>query len=172
MPESRVLKIRTLIISALIVLVVAIVFSLYNNHHPSKSKLPDISLSTLTGKQINLNSFRGQPVVLNLWATWCPPCKAELPLLIHYQHQFPSIHFIYAEQGNRKQNVAEFAHKHNLPASNVLLDTNTTLSKQFGVLGYPTTVFFNSHGQIIDIHKGELNSHTLKSLISKINLKS
>lgn len=170
MPVTGKSRFINFIVTVALLIVLATIFFLYNNRHPNQSKLPHLTLHALTGRLINISALRGKPVVLNLWATWCPPCKAELPLLMHYQHKYPSIVFLYAEQGNSHQTVQKFANRHHLPSRNVLIDTSTKLSSKFGVLGYPTTVFFNSSGQILSIHRGQLNPRTLKAMIKKIRI--
>ncbi|WP_083250552.1 TlpA family protein disulfide reductase [Acidihalobacter aeolianus] len=164
-PRSRNIK---FIISFIVFIALAIFYWSYNQSHPTPSALPDVTLKSLSGHKVSLIQLKGKPIVLNLWATWCPPCRAELPLLVQSSHQHPNIHFYFAEQGNSRANVTTFATHTGLPAKLVLLDQNTRLSKIFGAIGYPTTVFYNAHGQIVTIHRGELTAAKLKQLIDRI----
>lgn len=164
-PRARYLKIA---FSAILFVALATVYWVYDSRHPGPSALPDISLESLSGKTVSLHHLDGKPLVLNLWATWCPPCRAELPLLERSSQRNPDVRFYFAEQGNSRENVAAFSKTANLPPARVLLDTNTSLSRVFGAIGYPTTIFFNARGHIVAIHRGELTASTLKQYLSRI----
>ncbi|OBS09227.1 TlpA family protein disulfide reductase [Acidihalobacter prosperus] len=151
-----------------LLLLLAAAFWYYNSEHPAPSALPQLVLPSLGGDHVALDHLQGKPLVLNLWATWCPPCRAELPLLIKARQSHPGIRFYFAEQGNAYNNVDAFAKKYALPLPLVLLDTNTKLSQFYGVLGYPTTVFYNSHGNIVKIYRGELKPAVLQQYLEQI----
>lgn len=164
-PRARYLKILFPII---LFAALAIIYWAYNRDHPGPSALPHINLDNLSGRTVKLNRLTGKPLVLNLWATWCPPCRAELPLLVHSSRDNPNVQFYFAEQGDSRTKVAAFSKTTDLPSAHVLLDKQTRLSKDFGVLGYPTTIFYNSRGHIVAIHRGELTKSTLKQYLKQI----
>lgn len=163
--RSRNLKILSY---AILFVALAAVYWVYNKKHPDPSALPKVSLESLSGHMVSLPKLDGKPLVLNLWATWCPPCRAELPLLVQSSLKHTGIRFYFAEQGNSRENVTAFSKTAGLPVSHVLLDSDTRLSKIFGVMGYPTTIFYNARGHIVAIHRGELTAPVLRQYLNHI----
>src|SRR3546814_7917792 len=70
--------------------------------------LPDLQLVTLEERPAHLSSYMGTPVVLNLWATWCPPCRREMPVLEQAQTAFPDVAFVLINQGESAQQANMF----------------------------------------------------------------
>lgn len=173
MPSSQTHKNHTvrLLLAGLILLVLGIIFWRYDSDHPAPGALPHLNLRTLSGNMIDLRNLKGKPVVLNLWATWCHPCRAELPLLMRANKNNPGIRFYFVEQGDPASAVAAFAKSIGLAPGMILLDRDTKLSKFFGTIGYPTTIFYNSNGNIVRIHRGKLSPQSLKENLLEIQRK-
>ncbi len=111
--------------------------------HPA----PDFTLTTWDGKQVHLAALKGQPVVLNFWASWCDPCKAELPLL---EHAWQSYHaegvvFIGVNYQDQAQAAQQFLQKYHVTYPTGP-DTSGTMSAQYGVNNIPTTIFIDRAG--------------------------
>lgn len=130
--------------------------------------LADITLSTLDGKPTQLRSFAGKPVVLNLWATWCPPCRREMPVLSAAQAQHENVHFVFANQNETAEEVRGFLSEQRLPIENVLLDTGM-LATEYRAPGLPTTLFFDRDGRLRRVHLGELSAPRLADYLSSID---
>lgn len=121
--------------------------------------LPAVTLRTLAGQETRLDTvFRGQPVVLNLWATWCPPCRREMPALARAQAAFPGVHFVFANQGESLAEVQPYLTQAGLPLKNVLLDGGSQLSAALTARALPTTAFYDAQGRLVEVHMGELTS--------------
>lgn len=123
--------------------------------------LPDLVLPSLDGTSASIPTFKGKPVVINLWATWCPPCRRELPVLRDAQSQCPDVSFVFADQGESTDKVRAYLASQGLTLSNVLLDSAFEMSRQTNAKAFPTTLFFNEQGLLIDRHMGELSPATL-----------
>ena len=123
--------------------------------------LPEVQLTSLGGTPVSLEAFRGKPVVLNLWATWCPPCRRELPMMVRLSHEHPEVHFVFASQGEGPAVVRRFLEEEGLEADWVLLDPETHLSQDLGAQGLPTTFFFDREGRLVARHLGELSEALL-----------
>lgn len=119
--------------------------------------LPELTVKHLGGESVSLASFRGQPVVLNLWASWCPPCRWEMPALKAAQQTRPDVQFLFVNQGEGAPTVRQYLQIEQLEAlQNVLLDPAGQVGRHFHTRALPTTLFFNAAGQLVDTHFGAL----------------
>lgn len=128
---------------------------------PDPRPLPAIRLLTVEGVPVSLPALRGRPVVINLWATWCPPCRREMPALAEAQRQHPDVHFVFANQGERRDEVSRLLASMDLALDNVLLDPESSLSTELGARALPTTAFYDAQGRLTEVHLGELSRATL-----------
>ncbi|MEO7056552.1 MAG: TlpA disulfide reductase family protein, partial [Caldimonas sp.] len=137
----------------------------------TQQKLPSLAFTTLEGPSRQLDAFVGKPTVVNLWATWCPPCVREMPMLQQAQAQRPDVNFVFLNQGESRAQVSAWLKLHGLPLDNVLLDDKRAASAAFQQKGYPTTMFFQADGSLVSVRLGELSAATLSdklSLIAKV----
>ena len=142
-----------------------IVGSVPGEHSPM---LADVTLQTLDGTPTQLRSFAGKPVVLNLWATWCPPCRREMPVLSAAQAAREDVHFIFANQNESAEEVRRFLVTQGLPIQNVLLDRGS-LASAYEAPGLPTTLFFDREGRLRRSHMGELSAPRLADYLSSVD---
>lgn len=119
--------------------------------------LPALAVEDLQGRTTMLDSFQGQPVVMNLWASWCPPCRREMPVLASAQEREPGVHFLFVNQGEGPGTIEQYLTSEQLVLQNVLLDLGSQVGRHFHSAGLPTTLFFDANGQLIDTHMGELS---------------
>ena len=129
--------------------------------------LPDVSLETLDGKQVDLRSFAGRPVVVNLWATWCGPCRRELPVLQQAQADHPDVAIVFANQGETRDVVGGFLQRDALALRNVLLDRQLRLGAWLGHGALPTTLFFDARGDLATRRVGELSAATFAQHLAR-----
>lgn len=132
--------------------------------------LPAISLPGLNaGKQpVSLASFRGKPVVVNLWATWCPPCQREMPVLHRGQQVHTDVHYVFVNQGESAADVQAYLQRHGFTLSNMLLDPKGQVAARFAAAGYPTTLFFDAQGRLVAQRMGEVSWATLSEQVARI----
>ncbi|MFC1932120.1 TlpA family protein disulfide reductase [Chloroflexota bacterium] len=119
---------------------------------PQVGKLaPDFQLLNLEGQSISLNDFRGSPVILNFWATWCSPCRAEMPFLQEIYEDWtgksPSVAMLTINIKENSTRVKDFLETYNLSLP-VLLDTDGNVSNKYNITGIPTTFFIDKDGII------------------------
>ncbi|MFZ8814170.1 MAG: prolipoprotein diacylglyceryl transferase family protein [Thermus aquaticus] len=134
---------------------------LQRGHPVEGGRLPSLTLPTLGGTEVSLDRFQGKPVVLNAWATWCPPCRRELPMMVRVSRENPDVHFVFVSQGEGPEAVRRFLEEQGLTAEWVLLDPETRLSQALGIQGLPTTFFFDREGRLVNRHLGELSEALL-----------
>lgn len=135
-------------------------------------QLPDTVLSSLDQQPRALLSFVGKPTVVNLWATWCPPCRREMPVLQRAQDANPDIHFVFLNQGETADTVQAFLNEQHLPLTNVLLDPSSAMGAHFGQRALPTTLFFDAQGRLVDTRMGELSHATLAQRLEALSPRS
>lgn len=128
---------------------------------PPQQRLPAVEFATLEGQALRLPSNTGRPVVVNLWASWCPPCRREMPALARAQAEHPEVDFLFANQGESAEAVKAYLSAQRLELRNVVLDTTRTLARQSNAVGLPTTLFFDAHGRLVDRRAGELSPATI-----------
>lgn len=131
-------------------------------------QLPALSLPALDGTTVALAGFQGRPVVLNLWATWCPPCVREMPVLLRAQAEHPEVHFVFVNQAEAPARVAAWLQARQLGLRNVLLDDTGRVGAAFGQRALPTTLFFDAQGRLVSQRVGELSQATLQERLQAI----
>ena len=122
----------------------------------SAVKLPATELATLDGDSVQLSTLTGKPLVVNLWATWCPPCRREMPVLAGAQAERGDVNFVFVNQGEAESLVRTYLDESRLQLDNVLLDPFSNVMREAGSRGLPTTLFFDAQGRLVDTHMGEL----------------
>lgn len=134
----------------------------------SQQPLPALTLRDLRGHPVALQDLRGQPTVINLWATWCGPCRREMPMLARAQARMPHVRFVFADQGESIAAVQRYLELERLELGHVLLDPHMDVSTWYGARGYPTTLFIDAQGALRDTQVGELSAATLAAHLARI----
>lgn len=123
--------------------------------------MPDMVLRDANGQSVQLSSYQGGPLVINLWATWCPPCRREMPVLQKAQTQNQDVTFLFVNQGESMQSVSTFLETQGLNLNNVLFDSGGQLGQKVGSMALPTTLFYSPQGRLLSSHLGELSEASL-----------
>ena len=129
--------------------------------------LPALSFTSLEGRPMGLAEFKGKPTVVNLWATWCPPCVREMPMLHQAQVDRPGVNFVFLNQGESAEKVRAWLQARNLPMRNVLLDERRQAGAAFKQQALPTTLFFDADGRLVGMRIGELSAATLSERLQR-----
>lgn len=132
------------------------------------SPLPELALERLEGGTVRLDGLKGKPVVINLWATWCPPCRREMPALRDAQLRHPDVVIILANQREGQDAIRRYLDAEGLALGNVLLDMRGELGKMTGSQALPTTLFFDARGLLASRRIGELSAATLDQRIEAL----
>jgi len=125
---------------------------------------PDFTLQTIQGKSITLSKLRGHPVLINIWASWCPPCRAEMPTLQRVYQQYKEsgleILAINATNQDSRSGALAFIQQYGLTYP-VLMDASGDASTAYQIRSLPTSFFVNSKGNIQEIVIGGPMSEAL-----------
>ena len=132
------------------------------------TQLPDMTLLDISGEPVSLRDLNGRPLVVNLWATWCPPCRREMPVLADAQQRETDIVFAFVNQGEGPGEILHFLDATQLTLDNVLLDSGGRFGQQVGSQALPTTLFYDAGGQQVASHLGELSAASLAHRIAQL----
>jgi peroxiredoxin len=142
-----------------------------NNVAPASvgSSINDFVLTDVNGKTVRLGDFHGKLILINAWATWCPPCKAEMPLLNQYYkvHVKDGFALLAVNAGDTQSETASFVDQHGL-AFPVLLDPETQLLGQLGVNSFPTSILVGKDGKVKSIHVGMFTSESIEAEVTPL----
>lgn len=127
-------------------------------------KAPDFELENLAGEKIKLSDFQGKKVMLNFWATWCPPCKAEIPDMQKFHLEEGEDIIILAVNIDPENDVAGFAKQMGVTFP-VLLDKKNNVNKTYQIISIPTSYFIDEQGLIQNKHIGAMNIKTMREFM-------
>ena len=150
-----------------------------------KSSEQNISVSPMTGyrvppfslpsfpdsKPISLADYQGKPLLINIWASWCPPCQAETPDLVKaYANYGDKVRFIGVNLTSQDSlpDVTTFIRKYGIKYP-IVLDTKGTVAQQYQAMSIPTSIFVNRQGIIVDRVVGEITPQILEADLQKIS---
>jgi thiol-disulfide isomerase/thioredoxin len=137
----------------------------------SRQPLPALSLPALDGRSVELAGFVGKPTVVNLWATWCPPCRREMPLLQQAQAAHPELHFVFVNQGETRDVILRYLQGQGMVLQNVLIDGRKATGAAFNEAALPTTLFFDAQGRLVSTRVGALSQATLDERLQVLETK-
>ena len=122
----------------------------------SVSKAPDFTLKDIHGRALSLSSLKGKVVLINFWATWCPPCKAEMPSMNKLYHDLRAQGFevIAISTDTSLSTIKDFLAENRLDFP-VLFDEDKTVTRQYHVFSMPTTFLVDRNGMIVEKFYGE-----------------
>lgn len=136
------------------------------------NKAPDFELLNLNGEPVKLSDFTDKKVILNYWATWCPPCRAEMPHMEKfYKDNEKDVVVLAVNLTNTEQNrdnVSDFVKDFGLTFP-IVMDEEGDVSSTYQVIAYPTSYIIDSQGIIQEVFQGAINYDIMEKAISKIN---
>lgn len=130
--------------------------------------IPAVALASLSGEPVRLAAFGGKPLVVNLWASWCPPCRREMPLLREAQLRHADVNFVFVNQMESAAAVQRYLGAAHIGLDNVLLDQHGALPAAIGSQALPTTLFFDAGGRLVERRLGELSAASLAQRLAQI----
>jgi cation diffusion facilitator CzcD-associated flavoprotein CzcO/thiol-disulfide isomerase/thioredoxin len=135
---------------------------------------PEVSLVALKdGQPATLaQAARGRPAVVNLWASWCGPCRVEMPDLADAQRRHTDMAFLFVNQGESAEKVQAFMARSGLALDEVWLDQGSSLGRAIRSPGLPTTVFLDAQGRQVDAHFGVLSAASLQAKVEALRRRS
>jgi peroxiredoxin len=116
---------------------------------------PDFTLPAMDGSELRLSELKGQVVMVNFWATWCGPCRQEMPLLQQLQAKYEPLGFTLVGINVEPDSAGARAWLRNSPVTfPILFDRQNQVAERFGVQGMPSSVFIDRAGKVRHVHRG------------------
>jgi len=144
---------------------------MHNGMPKEGEPIPDFELPTLDGRRVHLSDLRGSPVLINFWATWCGPCKQEMPLLVEQYNWNKGkglrVLAIDTLANDNLDDMRAFAQQFNMNFD-VLVDETDAIASGWEVMGLPTTFFVKPDGIVAKVHVGQLTADQLKEYLKLI----
>ncbi len=131
---------------------------------------PGFSLQTMDGKTVQFTQYRGKPVLINFWATWCGPCEEEMPLIQKAADDYgQKLVILGINDDEAIDQVRPFVQQHHL-SFNILMDPGAKVTDLYQVRGFPTTYFVDANGKIQAIQIGQMSAEILNKYLSQIGV--
>lgn len=111
---------------------------------------PEFTLNTFEGSPVSLYEYRGEPIFVNFWASWCPPCRAEMPHMVEvYEEYGDEVHFLGVNMGHqdREASALEFIEEYNVPYTNVV--DEGLVARLYQITAFPTTMVLDREGKVV-----------------------
>jgi len=128
-------------------------------------RAPSFSLQSTDGGKVSLSDLAGKPLVINFWASYCPPCRAEMPLLQRRVGATGAVRLVLIDEGDSGARAKDFLNSVGVQQA-ALLDSDLSVGRAYGVLPLPTTVFVRADGTIAGRQVGELDDRVLAAWLS------
>lgn len=170
--KNEALSKRKAVLAAMLILAIAISFLVYLKNENAKKEdigsnlyqyAPDFESWQLDGSRFALSDVKGRPIILNFWATWCPPCIREMPALQKaYEESDGEIMVIGVNMGEDEETIRKFLETKVNVSYPIVLDKNTAIVESYNVIIKPSTFFIDKDGMITDKKLGELSIREIR----------
>lgn len=129
--------------------------------------VPQVSVIDSSGQPRPLARDDGKPLVVNLWATWCPPCQAEMPVLAQAQAANGRVDVVFVNQGEARATVDDYLDSHGIHIANSMLDPDLAVARAVDAAGFPTTLFYDARGRLVARHLGPFSRATFEAALEQ-----
>ncbi|KKE78745.1 TlpA family protein disulfide reductase [Oceanobacillus caeni] len=134
------------------------------------NKAPDFEIETLNGEKVSLSDYKGKPVMLNFWATWCPPCQVEMPDMqkFHEKHEVVVLAVNLLDTEMKRDHVQKFVDEFGMTFT-IGLDGDGAVSSKYRINPIPTTYMIDSKGIIRHKSLGAMPYETMVEHLNKMD---
>ena len=134
---------------------------------------PDFTLTTLDGKKVQLSDLKGKKIIVNFWATWCPPCKAEMPHMQNYYEDFAKeenveILAVNLTSGDKVESVQNFVEDYGLTFP-IPMDVEGKVGETYQAITIPTSYMIDTKGRIQNKIVGPMDENMMKDFVSNLD---
>lgn len=134
---------------------------------------PDFTVQDANGNNVTFSDFKGKPVVINFWASWCPPCRSEMPDYEKMARQYSSQGVVFLmvnmTDGSRETtSTAKQFLKENRYTFSAYFDVKSSAASAYGISSIPDSIFINRDGNVVNAYEGVIDAATMKKNIETI----
>lgn len=132
-------------------------------------RAPNATLVDLQGSQLKISDLKGRPLIINFWATWCPPCRAEIPELdaVYREHRDKGLEVLGINYGEESETVQGFL-KGMEVSYRIVMDPYDEAADRYRIAALPTSFFVDSEGIIRAVHLGGMDRQAIEGKLAKI----
>ncbi len=144
-------------------------YGLYQVINPPPERWPAEPFVSLSGEPVQFAATSAEHprlTLVNLWATWCPSCRTEMPALMKAQQDHQNVRIVLINQGETPQEVAAFLQKNGYEFEHLWLDETGRMGQWLGQSALPVTLLFDAQGQLVDGHMGVVSGAVIEELVS------
>lgn len=134
----------------------------------ASTPLPPLMLKQLDGGSIDFAKIKGKPLVINLWATWCPSCRHEMPMMAEIAASTDKVTFLFVNQGEDVAKIRAFFDAENIKLRHVVLDPGSQVARHYGARGLPMTLFIGADGLSRVAYMGEISREALSKYVARL----
>lgn len=127
---------------------------------------PDFTINNVNGDEVSLSDYRGTKVFLNFWASWCPPCKEEMPAIQKLHKNYDNIKVVTVNSGEGKDKVLNYLMEYNFSFT-TLLDKNRKVTTDYLIRGIPSTFVIDKDGIIVRKQRGAITYEKMEEMITE-----
>jgi thiol-disulfide isomerase/thioredoxin len=129
---------------------------------------PTQVMEQLDGPPMALTDTGGRPAVVNIWATWCPPCRREMPLLAEVAAARKDVSFLFLNQGESRETIERYLATGNIALDHILLDQAMAIPRHYRTPGIPVTLFLRADGTLMTTHMGAISREVLAETLARL----
>jgi len=129
-------------------------------------KAPDFTINNVNGKEVSLSDYQGTKVFLNFWASWCPPCREEMPSIQKLHKNYDNIKVLAVNAGENKDKVLNYLMENNFSFT-TLLDENGKVTTDYLIRGIPSTFVIDKEGIIVRKQRGAITYGKMEQMIDQ-----
>jgi cytochrome c biogenesis protein CcmG/thiol:disulfide interchange protein DsbE len=164
---QRIISLSILGVSLIIFIYMAVTLGKNSTAAVVGDPAPEFTLEDMEGNMVSLSDYRGQFVIVNFFASWCPPCRQEAPEIQAFEEQYgDQVKLLIIDRAEPKVKVQEFIEEFQ-STSTYLLDYNDSMAKPYGIVGQPETFFIDEKGIIRYHHIGPMTKDFIVKMVKQ-----
>jgi len=168
--KSWLLLVNIILILFVLTLLTGCLSANQSSKQEGQASYKDFTLKDLSGNEVSLSDFAGKVIVLNFWATWCPPCRTEIPDFVEIYNKYKDmgVVFLGVSLDEDREALEKFIYDYKINYPIVLDNQDDNVAVNWGVNAIPTTFFLDSNGNVVGSQVGQMSKSRLETVIKSL----